>query len=619
MKKILGISAFYHDSAAALIVGGKIVAAAQEERFTRVKQTEVFPKEAIQFCLQKANLSLDDLDAVVFYEKPFLKFERILETYYAFAPKGIKSFVTAIPVWLGDKLFLKKKIRDELFEIQPYNKKTLTLLFSDHHLSHAASSFYTSPFKESAILTIDGAGEWSTACIYTGKGNKLQKLKQLDFPHSVGLLYSSFTYFLGFKVNSGEYKLMGLAPYGDGNSEETKKFVSTIKKHFVDIKEDGSIWLNLDYFKYTTGLRMIHTKKWETLLGLEQRNDEDEITASHCNLAWAIQAVTEEIVLKMAKNAKQLTGMENICLSGGVALNCVSNGKLLKSGIFNGVFIQPASGDAGGALGAALAIHHMHFNEKRSIGVSEMGDACFGPNFNENNTIELQNKFGAVSTKFNSFASLCEAVAKKLASEKVVGWFQDGMEFGPRALGNRSILADPRSAEMQTTLNLKIKFREGFRPFAPSVLEEDCANYFELKNPSPYMLFTAPVLPAHRVNSPSNGSQGNPIGKIHEKRSSIPAVTHMDYSARVQTVNELTNPKFYALISAFKNETDCSLLINTSFNVRGEPIVCTPEDAFSCFMRTNMDYLVIGNYLFEKEKQLAELKDVFAEINFEKD
>lgn len=620
MKKILGISAFYHDSAAAIIVGGKIVAAAQEERFTRIKHTEVFPEQAIQYCLKASNLTIDELDAVVFYEKPLLKFERLLETYYAFAPKGIISFLTAIPVWLGDKLFIKKKIRSGLAAVEKYDSKKLQLLFSEHHLSHAASSFYSSPFKDAAILTIDGAGEWNTASIYVGDGKRIQKLKKMDFPHSVGLLYSAFTYFLGFKVNSGEYKLMGLAPYGDPDSEETKKYVSLIRNHLVNIKPDGSIWLDLSYFRYTTGLRMIQTKKWESLFELKKRTDDSPINSSHCNLAWAIQALTEEIVLKMAQEVKRLTGKDSICLSGGVALNCVSNGKLRESKLFENIFIQPASGDAGGALGAALAAYHMHFDQDRVVGHAEMGDACFGPKYPENNIQDLHQQYRAVSTAFDSFANLCDVVAQKLASGKVVGWFQDRMEFGPRALGNRSILADPRSAEMQTKLNLKIKFREGFRPFAPSVLEEDCALYFDLEEPSPYMLFTAPVNKSLRhVASPVNSSNHNPLTQIGEKRSIIPAVTHMDYSARVQTVNKERNPKFHTLLSHFKQQTGCSLLINTSFNVRGEPIVCTPDDAFSCFMRTNMDCLVIGNHFLEKENQPSKLDQIFSSINFEKD
>lgn len=495
MNKILGISAFYHDSAAAVIVENKIIAAAQEERFTREKHTPNFPVNAIKYCLEEAGLEIDELDAVVFYDKPLLKFERLLETYYAFAPRGLFSFLKAIPVWLNEKMFLKKQIYDGLAKISDYNKQKLRLLFPEHHLSHAASAFYPSPFKKAAILTIDGVGEWCTASIALGLDEKISILKEMKFPHSVGLLYSAFTYYLGFTVNSGEYKLMGLAPYGNPNDAETDKFVKLIKAEIVDIKEDGSIWLNQKYFSYATGLRMVDEKRWKNLFGFERRLPEDELVQKHCNLALAIQKVTEEIVIKMALEAKRITNADNLCLAGGVALNCVANGKLLEEKIFKQIYIQPAAGDAGGALGAALAVNYLYFGNQRITNESadSMNGSYLGPEYSEHEIIATNKKVKAQYKKYSDFNQLAEDVAQYISNGAVVGWFQGRMEFGPRALGNRSILGDPRNPEMQKKLNLKIKYREGFRPFAPSVLSEDVNDYFELSEASPYMLIVSPV------------------------------------------------------------------------------------------------------------------------------
>lgn len=606
MAKILGISAFYHDSAASLLVDGKIVAAAQEERFTRVKHTPDFPVEAIKYCLQTHGLAIDNLDAVVFYDKPLLKFERLLETYYAFAPKGLISFLKAIPVWLDEKVFLKKQIYDGLKEVGLYNKKQLKLLFTEHHLSHAASTFYPSPFQESAILTVDGVGEWCTASIGYGNGEKITLLKEMHFPHSVGLLYSAFTYFLGFTVNSGEYKLMGLAPYGNETSPQTKEFIQKIKTYLVDIKEDGSIWLNQDFFDYATGLRMAKDSKWEDIFGFERRKEEEEIMQHHCNLALAIQIVTEDIVLKMAGEAAKITQSENLCLAGGVALNCVANGKLEKAGIFKNIYIQPAAGDAGGALGAALAAQYMYFEEKRKVSSVErdsMQGSYLGPEYSDMEIESMNLETGAVCERVENKEILCREVACLLAEGNVVGWFQGRMEFGPRALGNRSILGDARNKEMQKKLNLKIKYREGFRPFAPAVLAEDVEKYFDLNKPSPYMLLVASVKNELRLSLPDNFDSISYWDKLYVKKSSLPAITHVDFSARIQTVHQDTNPGFWNLLNAFKNLTGTSVFINTSFNVRGEPIVCTPMEAYRCFMSTEMDYLVIGNYLYNKTSQ----------------
>lgn len=605
MKKILGISAFYHDSAAALVINGEIIAAAQEERFTRIKHTPDFPKNAISYCLNEAGINIDDLDAIIFYDKPLLKFERLLQTYYAFAPKGLVSFIKSIPLWLKEKLFLRKIIYDGLKEIQDFDKKNIKLLFSEHHLSHAASAFFPSSFNNSAILTIDGVGEWCTTAIAKGEGNKIQFLKELEFPHSVGLLYSAFTYYLGFTVNSGEYKMMGLAPYGNRISLETKQYIDTIKEILIDIKEDGSIWLNQSYFNYSIGLTMVKSDKWNKLFKIKKREENDEITQSHCNLALAIQLVTEEIILKLAKEAKRLTKSDNLCLAGGVALNCVANGILLQSKLFKEIYIQPASGDAGGALGAALASHYIYYDNKRDINwnYDTMKGSYLGPSFSNKEISFMNKKNKAVTTYYENFDTLTKFISSRLAEGKVVGWFQDKMEFGPRALGNRSIIADPRAPDMQKKLNLSIKQREGFRPFAPSVLLEDLKEYFEINSESPYMLFVSPVNVSRRNALPENFDTLTLLEKLYIPRSDIPAITHLDFSARVQTVDKNINLKFWKLISQFKTNTGYGILVNTSFNVRGEPIVCTPFDAYRCFMSTDIDYLVINNFVYCKTDQ----------------
>mgnify|MGYP000451119736 CR=1 FL=1 len=621
MNKILGISAFYHDSAAALTIGEQIIAASQEERFTREKHTSVFPKESIKFCLEEAGLSIDELDAIVFYDKPLLKFERLLETYYTFAPKGLKSFLKAIPVWLNEKMFLKKMIYDGLKEVEQYDKTKVKLLFSQHHLSHASSAFFASPYHEGAILTIDGVGEWNTTTISLGKANTIKTLSELNFPHSVGLLYSAFTYFLGFKVNSGEYKLMGLAPYGDPNSEQTKEFVKIIKTKLVDIKENGSIWVDQHYFSYATGLKMIKEKKWEKLFSFPTRKVDQEVKQHHCNLAFAIQQVTDEIVIKMAKEAKRLTNSDNLCMAGGVALNCVSNGKLLKEGIFKNIYIQPAAGDAGAALGAAMAVNYMYFESKRTSDEinDKMNGTYLGPEYSDKEIRLMSRKAKAVYQKYTDFDELTKFIAMQISNGSVVGWFQDKMEFGPRALGNRSILADARIPEMQKKLNLKIKYREDFRPFAPSVLEEDTKAYFDIDKLSPYMVFVAPILEQKREPLPPHYFKLPLKERLYYKRSAVQSITHLDFSARIQTVQKTTNPKFWNLINAFKEQTGCPLLINTSFNVRGEPIVCTPKDAYRCFMSTEMDYLVINNFVYCKTDQVDwENKEKWV-VKFKKD
>ncbi|WP_421764921.1 carbamoyltransferase [Ekhidna sp.] len=601
---ILGISAFYHDSAATIIQDGKIIAAAQEERFSRKKHDASFPIEAVRFCLKKADVSIDELDAIAFYDKPLLKFERLLETYYAFAPRGLRSFIAAMPVWLREKMFLKREIYQHLKKIGSFDKGKVKILFPEHHLSHAASAYYASPFKEAAILTIDGVGEWATATISHGEGKDIRTYKELRFPHSIGLLYSAFTYYLGFRVNSGEYKLMGLAPYGNPESDQMLKYKALIEEHLVDIKPDGSIHLNQTYFSYATGLRMTRDSHWEKLLGVSRRSSNDEILQEHCDLALAIQQVTEEVVLKMAKETRRLTQSEYLCLSGGVALNCVANGKLLKKGIFKDIFIQPASGDAGGSLGAALAAHHIYFQKDRVITGSEdaMQGAYLGPEFSDVEITQMIEKFNAV-TLVEGNEKLSDKIAGFLQEGKVVGWMQGRMEFGPRALGNRSILGDPRSSEMQKIMNLKIKYRESFRPFAPSVLVEKASDYFELDGVSPYMLLALPIQEALHTDMPEGYEQLSMLEKLNVPRSSIPAVTHVDYSARIQTVSKETNQRYWELLNAFEKKTGVGLLINTSFNVRGEPIVCTPEDAYRCFMRTEMDYLVIGDFIFDKKEQ----------------
>jgi carbamoyltransferase len=602
---ILGISAFYHDSAAAVIEDGKIIAAAQEERFTRKKHDSAFPVNAIKFCLQYAGTEIDRLDAIVFYDKPLLKFERLLETYYGFAPKGLVSFIQSMPLWLKEKMFLKRIIHEELEKIETYNKSKVKLLFPEHHLSHAASAFYSSPYETAAILTIDGVGEWATASISHGKGNSITILKELHFPHSLGLLYSAFTYYLGFKVNSGEYKLMGLAPYGNPDSDEVKKFISIIKENLCDIKEDGSIWLNQEYFNYATGLRMANDDKWEKLFGFKRKTEEAHLEQHHCNLAFAIQKVAEEVVMKMALEAKRLTGAEYLCMAGGVALNCVANGKLLQEKIFKNIFIQPAAGDAGGALGAAQAAYFIHFNKERIVTAlqDEMQGAYLGPEFS-NLDIELAvKKYNAPFRTFQNFDELVSQTAKIIDEGNVVGWFQERMEFGPRALGNRSILGDARNAEMQKKLNLKIKFREGFRPFAPSVVAEDCKEYFELDSDSPYMLLVAPLKTSRRNTVDENYNSLPMMERLYTLRSDLPAITHVDFSARVQTIHKETNVRYWKLLNAFKQLTGYGVMVNTSFNVRGEPPVCTPEDAYKCFMRTEMDYLVMGDFIFSKKDQ----------------
>lgn len=600
--KIIGISAFYHDSAAALIEDGNIVCAAQEERFTRVKHDSSFPENALKFCVSKSGVALSDIDHVVFFEKPFIKFERLLETYLALAPRGFRSFSSAMPVWLKEKLFQKNNIRKALQKIDPeFSEKKI--LFSEHHLSHAASAFFPSPFKEAAILTLDGVGEWCTTSVAHGSGNHISILKEIHFPHSLGLLYSAFTYYTGFKVNSGEYKLMGLAPYGD------PKFVKTIYDHLIDVKEDGSFRLDLSYFDYCTGLRMVN-KKFEALFGRAARSSETPIEQFHMDIAASIQKVTEDIVIKLARHIAQETKANSLCLAGGVALNCVANGKLLREGLFENIWIQPAAGDAGGSLGAALVAYYMYHNKKRHIslnGSDAMHGSYIGPDFSEEDIESGLTKSGAIFTKYTSQETI-EKVSNFLEEGKVVGWMQGKMEFGPRALGGRSIIADPRSEIMQKNLNLKIKYRESFRPFAPSILREDLKEWFDLDQDSPYMLLVTNVLDKHCYKMTENQKQLFGIEKLNVKRSSIPAVTHVDYSARIQTVHKETNPTYHSLLTRFKERTGCPILVNTSFNVRGEPIVCTPEDAFRCFMGTEMDILVIDNFILSKADQDPKLK-----------
>ncbi len=601
---ILGISAYYHDSAACIIYNDEIIAAAQEERFTRIKQDENFPTNAVKYCLEEAGISLSELEHVVYYEKPFLKFERLLESYYHFAPRGVVSFVKSIPVWVKEKLFIKDEIHSQLKKIGKYDKKTLKLYFSEHHLSHAASAYYPSGFDSAAILTLDGMGEWASASIASGNGNKLEIVQELHYPNSLGLLYSAFTYFLGFMVNSGEYKLMGLAPYGNHGSQQVEIYKKIIKDNFVDITPDGSIKLEMKYFSFATGLKMIRTKKWELLFGFKKRNPSDSIQQHHSDLALAIQQITEEIVINMARETKRVTGHKNLCLAGGVALNCVANSALLKENIFDNIYIQPAAGDAGGALGAALAFAHIHKNIPLLKTESDkMKGAFLGPEFSDNDVLKVARKYGADFEYFEDNNQLFDFVSNKLIEGKVTGWFRGRMEFGPRALGNRSILADARNHEMQKKLNLKIKFREGFRPFAPSVLFEDTKKYFDIDVSSPYMLLIADVANDIRKNLPENYDDLDVMSKLYIQRSTVPAITHCDFSARLQTVHKETNPDYHALISKFKELTGTGLIVNTSFNVRGEPIVCTPDDAFRCFMRTEMDVLVLQNYVFIKEKQ----------------
>lgn len=603
---ILGISAFYHDSAAAIIRDGEVIAAAQEERFTRKKHDPAFPVNAARFCLQYAGVSINDVDAIVFYDKPLLKFERLLETYYAFAPKGLRSFMMSMPVWLKEKLFLKKLIFESLDEIEKVDRKKVKLLFPEHHLSHAASAFYPSRYEKAAILTIDGVGEWATASICLGEGNKITILRELDFPHSLGLLYSAFTYFCGFKVNSGEYKLMGLAPYGNHGSPEVARYIDIIKTKLIDLKEDGSVFIHQEYFNYATGLRMVYDDKWEALFGFPRRDSESLLEQKHCDLALAIQTVTEEAVLLMAHEAKKLTGADYLCMAGGVALNCVANGKLDDAGIFKQIFVTPASGDAGGALGAAYAANYIYFDQPRKIDPTKM-DALKG-SYLGTDTVDQDIRAVAAKYKgnFDYFAdedALVEKVAGLIAEGNIIGWHQGRMEFGPRALGARSIIADVRNPEMQKKLNLKIKYREGFRPFAPIVLAEDVSEYFEHKDISPYMLIVKPVKKSKQIPYPEGYNSKELLEKLYFLRSDMPAITHVDYSARLQTIHKETNERLWKLLHSFKAKTGYPVMVNTSFNVRGEPIVNTPEDSYRCFMRTDMDFLVVGNFIFDKKTQ----------------
>lgn len=611
MTAILGISAFYHDSAAALVVDGDIVAAAQEERFTRKKHDPSYPANAISYVLAEAGLALDQVDHVAFYDKPFLKFERLLETYVAFAPKGLKSFSMAMPVWLREKLFLKDQLCKELKKLNG-DFDADKLMFAEHHFSHAASAFYPSPFDEAVVLTLDGVGEWATTTVSLGRGNSLEILKEIQFPHSLGLLYSAFTYYLGFKVNSGEYKVMGLAPYGE------PRFKDLIMDRLLDLKTDGSFRLDQSYFNYATGLTMV-SEKFSALFGEPvRRPDTDPLTQFHMDVASSIQAVTEEIVLRMTRSLAQEFNLPNLCLAGGVALNCVANGKILRDGAFKDIWIQPAAGDAGGALGAALAVWHKELGHGReSKRTDSMQGAYLGPRFGRERVREELSAAGAVFHELE-YDDITKKAAQALAEGKAIGWFQDRMEFGPRSLGARSILGDPRSETMQKTLNLKVKYRESFRPFAPSVLREDAGKWFELDHDSPYMLLVADVLEEHRRKMTEEEQKLFGIDKLNIKRSEIPAVTHVDYSARIQTVHKDTNPRFHALISDFKRLTGCPTVVNTSFNVRGEPIVCTPTDAFRCFMGTDIEVLVVENCLLHKEEQDTRLLADYKE-NFELD
>ncbi len=596
MTSILGISAFYHDSAAAILVDGKIIAAAQEERFSRKKHDPSYPFNAVKYVLEETKLNLNDVDHIVFFEKPFLKFERLLETYMAFAPKGFKSFSLSMPIWLREKLFQKKFLFDKLKQHDKNFNDINKIKFSEHHYSHAASAFYPSPFKEAIILTLDGVGEWATTTIAVGNKNNLEILKEIHFPHSLGLLYSAFTYYTGFKVNSGEYKLMGLAPYGK------PLFKDLIIDKILDLKEDGSFKLDMSYFDYATGLTMTNNKFSKLFAQPVRDPKKDLLKEFHMDIAASIQAVTEEIVLRIAKNISSKYKIKNLCLAGGVALNCVANGKILKEKIFEKMWIQPAAGDAGGSLGAALAYWHHELKMPRLEFKDQMKGSYLGPKF-ESNLIEKKLKSLKADYKKYDSSEIISLTAKELSNEKIVGWFQGRMEFGPRALGGRSILADPRSEKMQKELNLKIKFRESFRPFAPSVLREDVNDWFELDSDSPYMLLVSEVKKEKQIKM--NDKEKNLFGieKLNVKRSSIPAITHVDYSARIQTVHKETNPKYYELIREFKKNTNCSVLVNTSFNVRGEPIVCSIEDAFNCFMGTNLDILVIEDFILFKDDQ----------------
>jgi carbamoyltransferase len=643
---ILGISAYYHDSAAALISDGEIIAAAQEERFSRKKHDARFPKNAIAYCLKEAKIDLQQLDRIVFYDKPLVKFERLLETYLAYAPKGFRSFLTAMPIWLKEKLYLKTMLKRELAEMANCKTSKLrpSLLFTEHHQSHAASAFFPSPFQKAAVLCLDGVGEWATTSIWLGEGNQLTPQWEIDFPHSLGLLYSAFTYYTGFKVNSGEYKLMGLAPYGE------PKYVDKILNYLIDLKDDGTFRLNMDYFNYTVGLTMTN-KKFDELFEGPPRKAEGKLTQREMDIAASIQVVTEEVVLRLCRTVKKELNVDYLCLAGGVALNCVANGRILREGIFKDIWIQPAAGDAGGALGAALAIWYQYGEQTRDVGDrtiannveektavltanqpvatvtksiahltcrDQMRGSYLGPKFSD---VEIVEYLDAVKASYHRLddAKLMPQLAEILEQGNVVGWFQGRMEFGPRALGGRSIIGDPRNAKMQSVMNLKIKYRESFRPFAPSILAERVAEYFEMDHSSPYMLLVAPVKASLRIPMTAEQEQLFGIDKLNVPRSEIPSVTHVDYSARIQTVHKETNPRYYDLISHFEARSGCSIVVNTSFNVRGEPIVCTPEDAYRCFMRTEMDYLVLENFLLPKSEQIPWKQDDAWKNEFELD
>lgn len=604
-ESILGISAYYHDSVAAVISDGEIIAAAHEERFTRKKHDPSFPINAAKYVLKEAGIDYQDLTAVVFYDKPFIKFERLLETYHAFAPKGLSSFSSAIPVWIKEKLFMKHMLNKELVKLGKDANSKVPVLFPEHHLSHAASAFYPSPFEEAAILTLDGVGEWATAIIAHGKGKHIKILREQRFPHSIGLLYSAFTYYCGFKVNSGEYKLMGLAPYGNPDSEQTHRFKRIILENLIDIREDGSILQNMEYFDYATGLTMTNNEKWIKLFGIPPRPEETLVTQPYMDMALAIQQVTEEIMMKMAITAQKLTGCNNLVMAGGVALNSVANGKLLKTGLFNDIWVQPASGDAGGALGAAYIGWHIWLGKDRMpcTNPDAMKGAYLGPEYSSHDIEVAARRYDGRYSYYNNFNELSEKTASLLAEGKVIGWFQGRKEYGPRALGNRSILGDARNPEMQKKMNLKIKHREGFRPFAPTVLEEDIPEYFDLDRPSPYMLLVVPVVEKRRIPLPEKYHQKSLSERLYFLRSDVPAITHVDYSARLQSVCRETNSRYWQVINDFKKLTGYGIIVNTSFNVRGEPIVNSPEDAYRCFMRTEIDYLVMGNYVFDKLQQ----------------
>ena len=603
--RILGLSAFYHDSAAALLRDGEIVAAAQEERFSRKKHDARFPHHAVEYCLAEEGIRLDDVDYVVFYDKPFLKFERLLETYLSFAPRGIRSFMMAMPLWIREKLFQKELLRKELSAFgRDFDAERL--LFTEHHMSHAASAFFPSPFEEAAVLTMDGVGEWATTSVARGRGNSLEMLREIHFPHSLGLLYSAFTYYTGFKVNSGEYKVMGLAPYGE------PRYARMILEHLIDVKPDGSFRLNMEYFDYCTGLRMTN-HRFDLLFEGPARRPEEPLTQRHMDLAASIQAVLDDVVLRMTRSLADETAAQNLCLAGGVALNCVTNGKILRDGRFGKIWIQPAAGDAGGALGAALAVHYLFAGQPRESGGSTDGmKGCYlGPAFSQ---AEIERRLKAAGARFHTVEDDCllKLTVEALEAGKAIGWFQGRMEFGPRALGNRSILGDVRSRTMQSELNLKVKYRESFRPFAPSVLREDVGAWFELNEESPYMSLVAEVARQRRRAMTPEEARLFGIDKLKVPRSEIPACTHVDYSARIQTVDRETNPRYHALLTAFKERTGCPVVVNTSFNVRGEPIVCTPEDAFRCFMGTELDMLAVGNCVLYKQDQDAGLKRDYA-------